>query len=314
MDIKSFRYKTKIKIRHLIEKYKILLPLYGYASILKTKKWKKLDDDTFFRKRYFENIGREPNLENPKTFNEKLLWLQMHDHNPLYTLLSDKYKVKEWVANRIGNEYVVPLLGVWNSVEDIPFDNLPEECVLKCNHDCGSVYIKHKGVPFNEKFIKRRFKKALQRNYYDVGRIWSYKNIIPKVFCEALIQTEDSKPPRDYKIFCFSGVPKFAFVASDRGENTKFDFFDIEWNRIPVKQHYPNSSYIINKPEQWDKMLELSKILSEGIPHVRIDFYIDKFDRILFGEFTFGHFSGKEPFEPDYYDEVFGRHLILSKE
>jgi len=304
-------YRLREKIRKLAHSSKLIEYLYQKASVIKTVRNQKLDDVTFFKRRYKEYTGKELNLDKPTKFNEKLIWLQLYDHNPIYTMLSDKFKVKEFVSRTIGSIYVVPLIGVWDSVEDIPFEDLPEEYVLKCNHDCGSIFIKRKGETINKAKVKQSFNKALNRNYYDVGRVWGYKNIKPLVFCEEIVQTVDDKPPKDYKIFCFDGEPKFAFVASDRGDNTKFDFFDIEWNKIPVKQHYPNSNYDIFKPIQWEEMLSCARKLSKDIPHVRVDFYIDANEQIYFGEMTFCHFSGKEPFEPEKYNVLFGSYLKL---
>lgn len=305
------KYRLKDKVRTLANNSIVIGYLYQKASELKTIRNKKLDDVTFFKRRYKEYTGKELNLDNPMTFNEKLIWLQLYDHDPVYTLLSDKYKVKDFVTKTIGPRYVVPVIGVWDSVEKIPFSDLPEEYVLKCNHDCGSIFIKRKGERVDTRKVKRRFKKALSRNYYDVGRVWGYKNIEPLIFCEELIQTVDGKPPKDYKVFCFDGEPKFALVVSDRDDKPKFDFFDLEWNRIPVRQHYPNSHYDIPKPEQWEEMLACARKLSKGIPHVRVDFYIDAVGQVFFGEMTFCHFSGKEPFEPDHYDALFGSYLRL---
>lgn len=307
------KYTLKKIARETVHRFKFMMPLYKKLSGYKTRSEEKYDDETFFKRRYKENTGKELNLENPQTFNEKLLWLQIHDRNPVYTTISDKYLVKNWVAERIGAEYVVPLIGVWDSVDDIPFDELPDEYVLKCNHDCGSVMVKRKGEKFDVKKVKKRFRKALKRNYYPVGRVWGYKNIVPKVFAEEYINSMDGEFPRDYKIFCFYGEPKFAFVASDRGKDTKFDFFDLEWNKLPVKQHYPNSSYDIPKPKKWDEMLDIARKLSQGIPHVRVDLYIKPDDSILFGELTLCHFSGKEEFEPDCFDIEFGKYLDIER-
>jgi hypothetical protein len=279
---------------------------YSFLSKLKRKKQKKYDDVTFFKKRYKEYTNKELDLDNPKTLNEKMLWLQIYDHNPIYTLLTDKYLVKEWVSNKIGKEHVVPLIGVWDNPDDIPFDELPEEYVLKCNHDCGSVFIKRKGQKIHKKKLIKTFTKALKQNYYDVGRVWGYKNIVPKVFCEEYIKSIDSDLPKDYKFFCSYGKPIFLFVASDRGKNTKFDFYDMKWERIPVKQHYPNSSSDIPKPKEFEQMVNIASILSEDLPLVRVDLYIDKNGLVLFGEMTFCHFSGKEPFDPENYDLIFG--------
>lgn len=306
-------YTLKKIARKAVHDLKFLMPLYKQFSVYKTRNGKKYDDVTFFKRRYKEHIGKEPNFDNPKTFNEKLLWLQIHDRNPVYTTISDKYLVKKWVADRIGEQYVVPLIGVWDSADEIPFDDLPDEYVLKCNHDCGSVQVKRKGESIDKKKTIKRFNKALSRNYYPVGRVWGYKNIVPKVFAEEYINSMEGEFPRDYKIFCFYGEPKFAFVASDRGKSTKFDFFDLDWNRIEVKQHYPNSCYDIPKPVKWDEMLDIARKLSKDIPHVRVDLYIKPNDEILFGELTLCHFSGKEEFEPDSYDLEFGKYIDIER-
>jgi hypothetical protein len=301
-------------IRESIHDIRILQAFYERLSGFRTWMTRNLDDEACMRRNYRENTGKKLDLENPRGFNEKILWLQLHDRNPRYTMMTDKCQAKTYVESKIGSEYVVPLIGVWDGVDEIPFDALPDEYVLKCNHDCGSVFIKRKGDPMDDRAIrrvKRKFGKALRRNYFYLARVWCYKGIHPKVFCEKLIETADGKPPRDYKIFCFDGEPRFAFVASDRGEHTKFDFFDTEWNRIPVKQHYPNSHHDLEKPLKWEKMLALARILSAGIPHVRVDFYLDRRDDIYFGELTFCHFGGSEKFEPDEFDYRFGEFLHL---
>lgn len=225
----------------------------------------------FEYKRY---MGKKLNLKNPKTFNEKLQWLKLYDRNPLYTKLADKYEVRQYVKEKIGEQYLVPLIGVYNSVEEIPFDVLPEQYVLKCTHDSGTAIIKNATNKISVTEIKNKLKKALKRNYYYEHREWCYKNNRPRIICEQIIKTKDNNPPRDYKIFCFDGQPKFLFVASDRGRGTKFDFFDIEWNKYPVMQHYPNSSYKIEKPKKWDEMVACAKKLSAGFTHVRVDFYM----------------------------------------
>lgn len=159
--------------------------------------------------------------------------------------------------------------------------------------------------------MKKKIKDALAVNYYYVGRIWCYKHIKPRIIVEEVIATHNNEAPKDYKIFCFHGKPKFLFVASDRGKDTKFDFFDLNWNRIPVKQHYPNSTYKIPRPVQLDEMLECAEKLSAGVPHVRVDFYIDKFEHVKFGELTMCQFAGTEEFEPYKYNIKFGNYIKL---
>lgn len=260
---------------------------------------------------YAVRMGKKLNLDTPKTYNEKLQWLKLNDRNPLYTRLVDKYEVRKHVAALIGEQYLVPIEGVYNNFDEIDFSKLPKRFVLKCTHDSGGLVVCTDKNCLDLSIARRKINSCLKKNYYHHGREWPYKHVKPRIICEHFIETHDGNPPRDYKIFCFNGEPKFLFVASDRGRGTKFDFFDMNWNKYPLKQHYPNSDYIIEKPKQWDDMIRCARILSKGFPHVRVDFYIDVNERVLFSELTFSHFSGGEKFEPDYYDEYFGRYLTL---
>jgi hypothetical protein len=280
--------------------------------IYKLKLSRFLPEKTDISWRYFNIFNKKIDFKNPQTFNEKLQWLKLYDRNPLYIKLVDKYEVREYIKITIGEQYLVPLIGVYDNVDEIVLEDLPNQFVLKCTHDSGTVIIWRNKKTFDISAAKKQLKKAQKKNFYFIGREWPYKNIKPRIICEELIKTADGKSPRDYKIFCFNGEPKFAFVASDRGESTKFDFFDIAWNRQPLKQHYPTSNYIIEKPRQWVKMLELAHTLSQGIAHVRVDFYIDSDDQILFGELTFYHFSGVEKFEPEFFDSLLGSWIDLS--
>jgi hypothetical protein len=182
---------------------------------------------------------------------------------------------------------------------------------MKCTHNSGGVVICKDKSKFDYYEAKRIINKNLNQIYYFNCREWPYKNVKQRVICEKLIETDDGNPPRDIKVFCFNGTPKALFVASDRGRGTKFDFFDIDWNKLDVKQHYPNSDYKLSKPQKWEMMLEISKKISEGFPHIRIDFYIDKYGKPLIGELTLTHFAGWYRFEPDIYDIKFGEWLTL---
>lgn len=268
----------------------------------------------FIKFEYKLYMGKNLNIENPKTFNEKLQWLKLYDQNPLYTKLADKYEVRQYVREKIGEQYLVPLIGVYDSVEDIPFNELPGQYVLKCTHDSGTAIIKNAANKMSDNDIKYKLKKAIKRDYYYEHREWGYKHIKPRIICEQLIKTQDNNPPRDYKIFCFDGEPKFLFVASDRGSGTKFDFFDMNWNKYPLMQHYPNSNYDIHKPKKWKDMVDCARKLSQGFTHVRVDFYIDIEDKVFFGEMTFCHMGAFERFEPEEYDEYFGRFIKLPGE
>ncbi|MFC2159676.1 ATP-grasp fold amidoligase family protein [Actinomycetota bacterium] len=301
------KYKIKMVIRKIVDKSLVLKAIYIKISQVKTYLFQSISDEVYVRKLYEENTGKILNINPPNTFNEWLVWLNLNDRNPLYTKLADKYEVRDYVSQKIGESYLKPLLGLYNSVDEISFEKLPKNYVIKCTHDCGSTIINTEAKPLNKKFIKSKLKNALKKNYYYVTRNWCYKNIKPRILCETVIETKDGKPPRDYKFFCFNGEPKFLFVASDRDFDTKFDFFDMQWNKLPVSQHYPNSEYDIQKPNKFTEMVECARKLSENIPHVRVDLYLDANNNIFFGELTFCHFSGSERFEPDEFDKYFGQ-------
>lgn len=306
-------YSLKMIVREIVNNNKFLLPIYRKMSQIKTDSQKKLDDVTFYTKRSKENTGKDIDLNNPKTFQEKLLWLQMHDRRDIYTTLTDKILSKEWVASQIGKEHTVETLGVWNSVEDIPFEDLPSKCVLKCNHDCGSVYIKRENEPFDITKITKEFGAALKRNYYEVGRVWGYKNIEPKVFCEEFIDSANGTVPWDYKIFCFDGEPQFMQLIMDRDKDYKATVYDVNWNIIPVRQEgHDFSNVSIAKPEYWPEMLDIARTLSKGFPHVRVDLYRKKDGTIVVGEMTFCESSGTLLFYPDEYNYKFGDFIDIN--
>ena len=252
-------------------------------------------------------------LENPKTYNEKLQWLKLHDHNPLYTTLVDKYKVKRWVADIIGEEYVIPTLTMWHSADDIDISSLPKRFVLKCNHDSGSVIVCKDKARFDLNAAKELFKKALKKNFYYHSREWPYKNVKPCVFAEAYMEDETTHDLPDYKFFCFNGEAKSLFIASERMNNnteTRFDFFDRQFNHIDVTNGHPNADKLPEKPVSYEQMLEIADKLSEGIPHVRVDLY-EINGKVYFGEMTFYHWGGLVPFKPQKWDYIFGDMLKL---
>lgn len=257
-------------------------------------------------------LGEKLNLSNPRTYNEKLQWLKLNDKNPIYTKLVDKYEVRKYIADTIGEEYLIPLIGVWDKFEDIDFNKLPNQFVLKCTHDSGGVVICKDKTKFNFQAAKKKINSSLRRNFFYSGREWPYKNIKPKIICEKYLVDNDGVDLKDYKFFCFDGNPKFMYVASEREIKTKFDFFDLEFNQLPIKQHYDNSNKKIEKPENFEEMIELSKLLSKGISHVRVDFYNIK-GKIYFGELTLYHFSGLVKFEPSEYDLILGEFIDLGK-
>lgn len=281
-------------------------------------KWKLaltryIPDRIYLQMMFFKHFGYFVNLNNPKTFNEKLQWLKLYDRKPEYTKMVDKYEVKKHVADLIGEEYIFPTLGVWNTPEDIDFDELPDQFVLKWNHDSGSIVICKDKSRFDRTNAVQRLQKGKKYSGYWYGREWPYKNVKPKIIAEKYMEDTESKELRDYKFFCFDGEPKVLFVATNRqthGEEVKFDFFDMEYNHLNVKNGHPNAVIPPPKPQQFDLMKDLARKLSKNIPHIRVDFYeVD--GRVYFGEMTFFHFSGMVTFEPKEWDERLGAWIKL---
>ena len=259
--------------------------------------------------------GYKLDLKNPKTFNEKLQWLKLYNRNPAYTQMVDKFAVREYIAKKIGEEYLIPLLGVWDRFEDINFSQLPNQFVLKPTHDSGSVIICKDKSKLDIKETQNKINKSLKRNFYYAGREWPYKDVKPRIFAEKYMVDESGYELKDYKFFCFDGIPRAMFVASDRqvqGEEVKFDFYDMNFEHLPFVQGHPKSNRQIQRPESFERMKELAGKLSTGIPHVRVDFY-DINGKIYFGELTFSHVGGWVPFVPKEWDEIFGGWIKLTK-
>lgn len=269
------------------------------------------DDKTYIKWNYFFGMGKFPNLEKPQTFNEKLQWLKLHDIHPEYSRLVDKYEVKEYVKELLGEEYIIPTLGVWDRFEDIDFDKLPNQFVLKCTHDSGGLVICQDKSKLDINKARKKISKSLKKNFFLEHREYPYKDVKPRIIAEKFMVDESGTELKDYKFFCFNGKCKMLFVATDRNiGDVKFDFFDDKFNHLPFKQGHPWADKEIKKPVGFDKMIELSEILSKGFPHVRVDLY-DINGQIYFGELTFFHFSGNVPFHPDEWDYKIGEWLIL---
>ena len=262
---------------------------------------------------YRLKIGKRIDWKNPKTFNEKLQWLKLYNRRPEYTTYVDKYKVREYIAKTIGEEYLIPLLGVWDNSDQIDFDILPNQFVLKCNHNSGGICICKNKSNFDIKKAKFQLRKWLKSDYWLYQREWPYKNVPRKIIAEKFMDdvSEDSSL-RDYKFMCFDGKVKCSFVCSDR--NTKaglhVTFFDLEWKVLPFERHYPSRKEGLPKPKCYDKMVMLAEKLSKGIPFVRVDFY-EINGRVYFGELTFYPGSGFEEFTPRSADEWLGSLIKL---
>lgn len=270
-----------------------------------------LPDPLYIQLNYFGHFHRFADLKNPQTYNEKLNWLKLHDHNPIYPKIVDKYEAKDYVDRIIGRGYCIPTLGVWDKFDDIDFDFLPDQFVLKCTHDSeGLVIVKDKNH-MDKVGIKRKITAALNQNFYYIGREWPYKSIKRRIIAEPFLVDDVTGELRDYKFFCFDGEPRALYVATDRAiGDVKFDYFDLDFNHLDIRQKYPNASEPIKKPVAFEQMIELSRKLSEGFVHVRVDLY-EVNGKVYFGEMTFYHFSGFMPFQPGRWDEIFGEWLRL---
>lgn len=272
-----------------------------------------ISDSTYLKWHYYFNMRRFPNLISPKTYNEKLQWLKINDHNLLYTKMVDKLLVKDLVEKKIGGKHVIKTLGVWETPESIDWNTLPDKFVLKTTQGGGNVGVvvcKNK-QKFDKHAAINSLRKGLSLDLYKKSREWPYKNVKPMVFAEEYMEDEFGEL-RDYKFFCFNGKVKMLFVATDRQKREEpfFNFFDENYTPLNLKQGHPVNTIIPEKPKGYEKMVEIAEKLSEGIPHVRIDLYIINGD-VYFGEYTFYHFGGVVPFEPNGWDEKIGSWLDL---
>lgn len=253
----------------------------------------KLDDESYIKRKYRACIKKELNIDNPQTFNEKLQWLKLYDCKPEYTTMVDKYAVKKYVSDIIGEEYIIPTLGVWNHFDEIDFDKLPNQFVLKCTHDSGGIVICTDKSNLDLKAAKKKIEKCLRRNYYWSSREWPYKNVKPRIIAEKYMSDEGKEELSDYKVLCFNGEPKIVEVHKGRfnGQHTQ-DCYDEFWNKTDIEKHdLPKSNDIMPKPAFLEEMLHLSKLLSKDLIHVRVDWYFTN-NRLYFGELTFFDGSG----------------------
>ena len=256
---------------------------------------------------YYINYGKKLNLKVPENYSEKILWMKLYDHNPLYTTLVDKYAVRKIVEERIGNKYLIPLLGVYKNFNEIDFDKLPSRFVMKCTHDSGSCIVCLNKDKFDYKMAKKKITKALNTNYFYKSREWPYKNVPPQIIIEQYMSDDKNNGIRDYKFFCFNGKVKFLMIASDRHlgrQNLKFNFYDTDFNKMDMYQHnHKTSKESDPKPHNFDEMVKIAEVLSKGLKHVRIDLYSVN-DKVFFGEYTFFHSGGYCQFLPIKYEKM----------
>ncbi len=292
-----------------MKQFKLFLIKLARKNIL------KLSDKKFLDLCFDYYLGKKINWDNPQTYNEKLQWLKIYDRQDRYTKMVDKYEAKNYVKNIIGQEYIIPTIGIYDKFEDINFDKLPQQFVMKCTHDSGGLVICKDKNKLNLKETKKKINKCLKVNYFNCWKEWPYKNVKPRIIIEKYMSNSDSEGINDYKFFCFNGKVKLLFIATDRvreNEETKFDFYDENFNHLPIKNGHPNAIIPPSKPINFEKMKKLAEILSTDIPHLRVDFY-EINGKIYFGELTFSHWAGMVPFEPEEYDLILGNWIDIKK-
>ena len=296
-------------IKHLLKHPLNLVPMLGAKELLN---W--LPDKLYLSILFKNALGHRMNWDDPKTFNEKLQWLKLYDRKPLYTQLVDKYAVREYIAEKIGEEYLIPLVGgPWNSVDEIDFEALPQQFVLKTTHDSGGVLVCTDKDSLDIKNAKQKLAKRLKVNYYWGNREWPYKNVEPRIIAEKYMQDKNCAELRDYKFYCFGGQPKVMLIVTDRMEKqvpTKFTFFDMDFNKLPFVQSGPSDSRALEKPFNFEQMRQLAELLSKEFPQIRVDLY-DVNGEIYFGELTMFDSSGMEAFEPAEWDKTLGDWIKL---
>ena len=298
---------TKILKRVFTEKYYLRIQLLARLAPL-------FSDNTFLKLLFPMKVGYQLDLANPRSFNEKLQWLKLYYHPKQCVKMVDKLEVKDLVASIIGEQHIIPTISVFEKAEDVDFNQLPEKFVLKCTHDSGGVVVCKDKYHLDKRAAISKLKKGLKRNYFYQNREWPYRYITPRIIAEQYMEDESGEL-RDYKFFCFDGEPKVMFVATDRfnrSEETKFDFYDMEFHHLPFTNGHPNSSKRLEKPKGFEEMKELASELSQGFPHVRIDLY-DIDGEVYFGEMTFFHWSGMKPFDPVEWDYYLGSMIHLPR-
>jgi hypothetical protein len=295
-------------LKKIIKKPSLLFLTLGHRGFFN---W--MPDEMYIKIAYRIKMGKKLNLSNPTTFNEKLQWLKLYNHRPEYTMMVDKYEVKKYVADMIGEQYVIPTLGVWNHFDEIDFDKLPKQFVLKCTHDSGGLVICRDKEKLNKSAAKRKLERCLKHNFYYGQREWPYKDVKPRIIAEEYLEL-NKVDCAEYKMFCFEGKVKIVLVCKGEAHADKVsvrtnDFYDVDFNHIPVKILNENSREVIKRPEEFEKLKSLAESLSKNIPVVRVDFYLVD-NKIYFGELTFFHNSGFNKFEPELYDKIWGSYII----
>ncbi len=275
-----------------------------------------MDDRKYLKKTFKYIMEYELDLDNPKTFNEKIQWLKLYDRKPRYTMMVDKYEVRKYIADKIGKEYLIPLLGVWDTPDEIDFNLLPNQFVLKCNHNSGlGMCICKDKATLNITKVKKELRKGLKQDFYLTGREWPYKNVNRRIIAEKYMENEVTHELMDYKFFCFNGQVEFFKIDFNRFINHQANYYSIDGALLPFGEQVcpPDFEKKLLMPFNLKKMIELAGVLSKGIPFIRVDFYeVQK--RVYFGELTFYPASGMGKFIPNEIDMQLGKKINILKQ
>ncbi len=278
-------------------------------------RWFPKDREAFCRQQFKQQGGEYTlDLDHPKSFNEKVTWMMLYYHDPLMSVCADKYAVREYIASKIGEQYLVNLLNVYDRVEDIDLSALPDRFALKVNWGSGQNIVCHDKAKLDWADAQAKLRKWMQpqSNHYFYNFEWVYKNIRPRIVCEEYIDQLDGEDLRDYKLFCLNGKAAFYFVNIDRYNGEKRNFYDLDWNQLPFYNGFPNSPKIVERPAQLDLIVQLAEKLAKPFPLVRVDFYVVN-DQLKVGEMTFYHYAGSVPFHPEEWDYKLGAMFELPK-
>lgn len=275
-----------------------------------------LNDKCYIKFRYRIQMRKKLNLKNPKTYNEKCQWLKLYDRKKIYTTMVDKYLAKKYVASIIGEKYIIPTLGIYETFDDIDFQKLPNKFVIKCTHDSGGLVIVKNKADFDIEKARKKINKSMKKNYYFTGREWPYKDVKPRILVEKYMEDTKNKSMRDYKFFCFNGLPKIMYISEglENHLTAHISFYDMNFKLTDCRREdYKPLEYYPKKPNNFELMKELAIKLSKDIPHVRVDFY-EINGKLFFGELTFFTCSGMIPFEDEKWNIKLGDWIDINND
>lgn len=282
-----------------------------YRTMRKLGIFDLIPDEPYLKLMYRLKMGKPLNLDNPTSYNEKMQWLKLYNRKPEYTQMVDKYTAKAFIAEKVGAEYTIPLLGVWDRFQDIDFSALPERFVLKTTHDSGGVCICRCRKAFDPAAAKEKLEKSLAADYYKLYREWPYKNVVHRIIAEEYLEDDEAGALVDYKLHMFHGEPKLFAVISQRGTGCpKADYFDADFHPLDIDWSYPHAEKLPPKPSHLADMKSLAAKLAEGVPYVRVDFY-EVNGKVYVGELTFFDDSGFSLIKPESWNQKMGRWIAL---